>query len=252
MLEHFKHPDTLIVVAYSIMMLHTDIYNPNVRRHAAVMTSAGFVANHRQIDAGEDLNPDFLRGIYTRVSANEFKSIPDITDRLREVDQLFTGALKFEKLVERHRRFVAWTAAYDVGDVVTKKSLILRTTSQLRGVFIFNDLLIVAKPSRSFAVDALLGICSAPVVDTAVFTHRRFRSLDRLTIHITSPAASIDASSVGSGASPPRYQTLKQSRNSQHQAGICSTNVPKNCPLQTRRVIPLEHVQVLVFESERE
>ncbi|VDD75513.1 unnamed protein product [Mesocestoides corti] len=251
----FRDLETIAVLAYSVMMLHTGFYNPNVRRHARPMTREEFVSNNRGIDDEHDVPLEILEGIYKRVTASEFKSLPDLTDRLREVDQIFTGPLKPEKFVERHRRFVAWTVAYDVIDVTGRRPFISRTSSQLRGIFIFNDLLVIAKPLgwfRSNAVDELFGYMTpSQFPGDLAGGSRRLRSLDRLVGRMASPGPSI-TSPLGSesNAGTPVPRPKHDRSHSDGLNGIWSTAAPVSRLFYIRQIIPLHNVQVLVFESE--
>ncbi|VEL09956.1 unnamed protein product [Protopolystoma xenopodis] len=49
--SNFRSPDTVMILAYAIMMLHTDAYNSNIRPNAK-MTREDFVKNLRGVDEG--------------------------------------------------------------------------------------------------------------------------------------------------------------------------------------------------------
>ena len=49
--------DTAFVLAFSLIMLNTDLHNPNVKHR---MTKAGFIKNNRGINNGNDLPEEFL------------------------------------------------------------------------------------------------------------------------------------------------------------------------------------------------
>ncbi|VDN44610.1 unnamed protein product [Dibothriocephalus latus] len=48
----FQNPDSVMILAYAIVMLHTDLYSPSIRPQAK-MTGQEFVKNLRGIDDGE-------------------------------------------------------------------------------------------------------------------------------------------------------------------------------------------------------
>lgn len=48
----FRNTDSVMVLAYAIVMLHTDMYSPNVRPQSK-MTRDEFVRNLRGVDAGK-------------------------------------------------------------------------------------------------------------------------------------------------------------------------------------------------------
>jgi brefeldin A-inhibited guanine nucleotide-exchange protein len=68
--QAFANADTAYVLAYSIIMLNTDAHSPKI---AKKMTLAEFIRNNRGINDGADLPPEFLEGIYQRITAEGFK-----------------------------------------------------------------------------------------------------------------------------------------------------------------------------------
>ncbi|VEL42825.1 unnamed protein product, partial [Protopolystoma xenopodis] len=112
----FHDPETIETLAYSILMLHTDLYNPNVNRHGRRMTVGDFIKNNQEIDGGRDLPNEWLVSIYSRIEAEEFKTLPDLTDKLRYIDRLLKGPLKPETFVQRYRRLIGWTFAQEPDD----------------------------------------------------------------------------------------------------------------------------------------
>lgn len=88
----FSCADTVYVLAFSTLMLHTDAHHPNVK---ARMTLDQFVANNKGIDGGKDLPFNFLENLYKGitsekifVSHNEIKASPLLTrEQQRELYQ---------------------------------------------------------------------------------------------------------------------------------------------------------------------
>ena len=66
----FANADTAYVLAYSVIMLNTDLHNPQVKNR---MTVDDFVKNNRGIDDGKDINRELLQTIYTEIKDNEIK-----------------------------------------------------------------------------------------------------------------------------------------------------------------------------------
>lgn len=66
----FGSADTAYVLAYSVVMLNTDLHNPQIKKH---MTKQEFIRNNRGIDEGKDLEQEFLEQIYDEISRNEIK-----------------------------------------------------------------------------------------------------------------------------------------------------------------------------------
>nr|CDS33762.1 IQ motif and SEC7 domain containing protein 1 [Hymenolepis microstoma] len=236
--KEFNDSETIGVLAYSIMLLHTTFYNQNARKHGKPMTKIEFINNNKGIDGGKDISTSLLEGIYDRVAEREFKTLPDPTYRLRKVDDLFSGSVKPENFVQRHRRFVAWFSGLEVFDFTARKPIIQRPSSQIRCLFIFNDLLVITKPVGSYrnnAVDEMLN----------GGTHR-IRSFDRLAIRVGSPTLT----SAEIIAEHPVVQTVharsQDYRNYQHY----STDIPLNGPFLVRQIISLENIKILLFECE--
>ncbi|KAG7192263.1 guanine nucleotide exchange protein for ADP-robosylation factor [Scheffersomyces spartinae] len=66
----FANADAGYVLAYSVVMLNTDLHSPQIKNR---MTFDSFVRNNSKINDGEDLDLDFLRGIYDEIGSNEIK-----------------------------------------------------------------------------------------------------------------------------------------------------------------------------------
>lgn len=61
----FSCADTVYVLAFSTLMLHTDAHHPNVKTK---MTLDEFVANNKGIDGGKDLPFSFLESLYNNIT----------------------------------------------------------------------------------------------------------------------------------------------------------------------------------------
>lgn len=66
----FANADTAYVLAYSIIMLTTDLHNPQVRKK---MTMEEFVRNNRGINDSKDLPREYLESIYREIEQREIK-----------------------------------------------------------------------------------------------------------------------------------------------------------------------------------
>lgn len=62
--------DALYVLTYAIIMLNTDLYNPNVKPQNR-MAYSDFARNLRGVNAKKDFDPDFLQEIYDSIKQNE-------------------------------------------------------------------------------------------------------------------------------------------------------------------------------------
>lgn len=74
--------DTIFILAFSIIMLNTDLHNDGVKNK---MTIEEFIRNNRGIDDGKDLPKEFLEGIYNEIQENEIKMTPDV-ENLESMD----------------------------------------------------------------------------------------------------------------------------------------------------------------------
>lgn len=61
----FSCADTVYVLAFSTLMLHTDAHHPNVKTK---MTLDEFIANNKGIDGGKDLPYSFLESLYNNIT----------------------------------------------------------------------------------------------------------------------------------------------------------------------------------------
>eukprot|EP00698_Gefionella_okellyi_P024701 TRINITY_DN878_c0_g1_i2.p1 TRINITY_DN878_c0_g1~~TRINITY_DN878_c0_g1_i2.p1 ORF type:complete len:1588 (+),score=410.80 TRINITY_DN878_c0_g1_i2:68-4831(+) len=66
----FSSADTAYVLAYSMMMLHTDAHSPNVKNK---MSKAAWLANNQGIDNDKDLPKEYLEDLYDRIIRKEIK-----------------------------------------------------------------------------------------------------------------------------------------------------------------------------------
>ncbi|ORX51959.1 Sec7-domain-containing protein [Hesseltinella vesiculosa] len=83
----FANADTAYFLAYSVIMLNTDLHNPHNKRR---MTLDDFVRNNRGADDGKDIPEDFQRAIYEEIHDNEIK-MKDEEDAAN-IDALFANA----------------------------------------------------------------------------------------------------------------------------------------------------------------
>ncbi|CAH8509697.1 unnamed protein product [Heterobilharzia americana] len=147
----FRSSDTVMILAYAIVMLHTDMYSPNVRPQSK-MTQEEFVRNLRGVDSGEDLDRDLLFGIYERIKSKEMSVLSDHTDQVRKIQQHLTGPLKPLNLSVAQRRLVCYCRLYEVPDKNKRE----RSGAHQRELFLFNDLLLITKAVQKRRKDATI------------------------------------------------------------------------------------------------
>ncbi|CAG8585934.1 8500_t:CDS:10, partial [Paraglomus occultum] len=60
--------DATFVLSYSVIMLNTDLHNPQVRRR---MSLDDYMRNLRNVNSGQDFDPEYLRAIYDAIRKRE-------------------------------------------------------------------------------------------------------------------------------------------------------------------------------------
>ena len=77
----FPTADVAFILAFSIIMLNTDLHNPSIKEDRR-MTKEGFIRNNRGIADGGDLPDDLLNSIFDRIRKNQISLKED--DEARE------------------------------------------------------------------------------------------------------------------------------------------------------------------------
>lgn len=73
--EIFVFSDTAYVLAYSVILLNTDAFNPQVKHR---MTKSDFIKNNRGINDGQDLPEELLSDIFDDITSNEIRMKDEI------------------------------------------------------------------------------------------------------------------------------------------------------------------------------
>ena len=109
-LDIFPSADTAFILAFSIIMLNTDLHSPNIKEEKK-MTLDSFIRNNRGIADGADLPQEFLTGIFTRIKACPFslKEDDEARERAKEAEMLenslfFEGPSFFGSSAEDRRK----------------------------------------------------------------------------------------------------------------------------------------------------
>ncbi|CAL8072006.1 unnamed protein product [Calicophoron daubneyi] len=233
--QTFRSPETVEVLAYSLLLLHTDLHNPNLRRLGRQMTEQEFVNNNRGIDCDQDLPAELLRDMYHRIAETEFKTLPDPVDRVRSLDTMLVGPLKTANFFQRHRRFIGWVYGKQLNEIIPRRRSKRRNTHQ-RYVLIFNDIIIIAKQLNSLRLNSgsLMNLAAAaayvePEDDSSSLTTRRSGSVDSSTQSLQTGEYNVQASD---------------------QLLSCSTELMPSGNYDVRMVLTVLDLRVLVFESE--
>lgn len=76
--EEIADKDAAFVLSYAVIMLNTDLYNPNHKGQKR-MTAEDFGRNLRGVNSGKDFSPELLQDIYDAIKENEI-ILPDEHD----------------------------------------------------------------------------------------------------------------------------------------------------------------------------
>ena len=76
-----KSSDAAFVLAFSVIMLHTDHHNPSVERK---MQKEDFILNLGNVNDGEDFPSEYLSTLYDSVTTSEFEVQPSNVNEERE------------------------------------------------------------------------------------------------------------------------------------------------------------------------
>ncbi|KAL9111033.1 MAG: hypothetical protein Q9227_004466 [Pyrenula ochraceoflavens] len=82
--EGIADKDAAFVLTYAIIMLNTDLYNPNVKNQKR-MTVVDFSKNLRGVNGGQDFAQEYLQAIYDSIKSNEI-ILPDEHDNKHAFD----------------------------------------------------------------------------------------------------------------------------------------------------------------------
>jgi brefeldin A-inhibited guanine nucleotide-exchange protein len=96
----FPSSDTAFILAFSVIMLNTDLHNPSIKPERR-MTVDSFIRNNRGIgENGTDLPDDFLKGIFDRIKESPFSLKEDDAARERVGNaaskQIFDASIFFD------------------------------------------------------------------------------------------------------------------------------------------------------------
>ncbi|PAV56279.1 hypothetical protein WR25_15707 isoform A [Diploscapter pachys] len=137
--------DTVHLISFAVIMLNTDLHSPNLKQNMR-MKKEDFVKNLKGQDKasgekeGVDIDRSVLEGIYERVQLDEIQPGDDHVAQVARVDRAILGKDK-PRLTETQRRLVCYCRLQQVLDIQKKQSAL----SHERDVFLFNDMLVIAK-----------------------------------------------------------------------------------------------------------
>ncbi len=142
-----KSPDSIVTLAFGLMLLNTDLHSPNLKVDKK-MTLEAFLANMKGVDDGKDFDSKLLKQVYKGIKKQEFVGGVDHvvqTQLLQRTILQDQSSNKTLSLAEGHRRLVCLCRLFEVMDVNSKKEP--SPGSHQRDLFLFNDLLVITKQS---------------------------------------------------------------------------------------------------------
>ena len=189
---HLSGTDTVLMVAYSIMMLNTDLHKGVASKSFSRMSKEQYVHNLQR--TGDEVDEDYLRGIYERVAAEPMVCGSDHVTHVRKVEASLVG--RHPPLVHPHRRLVCFCKLFEVSDP-TKRDKI---GSHERAVFLFNDLLLMSKVLRKKK-------------DKSVYQYRNHFSLVNMRVLMFESAHYKHGVQLTCSLNPERILVLLNARN---------------------------------------
>ena len=137
-----KSADSIVTLAYAVVLLNTDLHTPNLKAERR-MAEKDFVANLRGAEGGQDFDSKLLKSIYKAVKKQAFTSGGDHVTQAQLLQASMVGKTAPAALAEPHRRLVCLCRLADVLDINTKKEA--EAHAHARDIWLFNDMLIVTK-----------------------------------------------------------------------------------------------------------
>ena len=132
----FDSVDAIFLLSYAIIMVNTDLHNPNIKA-VNKMSKDAFIKNFKTIDNGKEVPTDLLAGIYNRILKNELRVGPDHVSQVRKVEKTMVGNIPVLAIPER--RLVCYCRLYELSDPNKKEK------HHQREIFLFNDILVITK-----------------------------------------------------------------------------------------------------------
>ena len=167
----FSASDTAFILAFSIIMLNTDLHNPSIKPNLR-MTLEDFKRNNRGIgENGSDLPQEFLANIFERIKERPFSLKEDDDARNKAAIESImkdSGGYFLERRVESHKQEQFKKEREEM--MTTTEQMILRrkvTASESSGSIVDSVApAAVAKPMFDVAFDTIVEVLSKVMVVT--------------------------------------------------------------------------------------
>jgi brefeldin A-inhibited guanine nucleotide-exchange protein len=113
----FANADTAYVLGYSVILLNTDLHNPQIKRR---MTKDDFIKNNRGINDNGDLPNELLEEIYDEIQKNEIKMKDEPVPQQNQEATPATGLGQFDLLGNRQKKESAMNRALQKSSQIEK------------------------------------------------------------------------------------------------------------------------------------
>jgi len=108
----FKSSDAVFRMAFSTIMLNTDLHNPGMKEDKR-MTLEDFIKNNRGLNDDSDFPREFLEKLYDEIKANEFEMQKEFLEVLKRVSHDEITAQHWEEILKRQTEAAFFTTAED-------------------------------------------------------------------------------------------------------------------------------------------
>jgi golgi-specific brefeldin A-resistance guanine nucleotide exchange factor 1 len=97
----FKNSDAVYVLAFSTIMLNTDLHNPTIKKESR-MTLRQFIRNNRGINGGQDMPEDFLSELYEQIKHKQIQVKREMADVITRLDNESDVRTTWEYVMEKN------------------------------------------------------------------------------------------------------------------------------------------------------
>jgi len=136
-----KSADSVVTLAYAVMLLNTDLHTPNLKADKKMLEKE-FMNNIRGADDGNDFDSKLLKSIYKGIKKQAFSVGVDHVTQTQLLQAGMTGK-DVPRLAEHHRRLVCLCRLSEVIDINSKKES--DSGIHARDIWLFNDMLVTTK-----------------------------------------------------------------------------------------------------------
>lgn len=135
-----RSSDSVMTLAFAIMLLNTDLHNTNVKTDKKIVEKE-FMNNLKSADDGKDFDSKLLKLVYKGIKKEAFSCGIDHVAQTKLLQSKISG--KAPSLAASHRRLVCLVRLAEVIDIQTKVKS--EATNHERDIWLFNDTMVLTK-----------------------------------------------------------------------------------------------------------